>query len=389
MIRTRFTLLLLGLCGSMPLACAQENTINLTESVVAPSPTSAFIDSLYINQWVALNASNGISGKLVGLDDTGNTVARPAVEVSLIQSGKTITSATTDFDGSFSLQGLVPGTFTFVAKSEFTFATFGINILPSSSGSPTSINVCASTIPFGLAQQIISENWVPSTVVSKAAIFEKDPLGSQREVVTTTKVNLQNGDLVGKVSRAGLSLTEQDLSGNIVHILQAGRIVADTPVSPDGEFRVKSLVSGIYDIIVVGKNGTAAVGFEAVSPTPLSRSTTGSAVRFVAAGNTVDSLNIELANPTDVPNVEEVAPIAEFVPPPGDMYAPSFMGGGGFGGPGGGGGGFGGGGGGGGFGGGGIGGLGGLLGIAGLATGVAALSDDDDFDPDPATIIVP
>ncbi len=395
MIRTRFTLLLLGLCGSMPIASAQENVGDLTRNVVASSPAATFIDSLYVNQWVALNASNGISGKLVGLDDTGNTVARPAVEVSIIQNGKTVSSTITDFDGAFSLQGLVPGTFTFVAKSEFTFATFGLNILPSSSGSPSSINVCASTIPFGLAQQIISESWVPSTVVARGATFEKDPLGSNRDVVTTTKVNLQNGDLVGKVSRAGLSLTEQDLSGNIVHILQSGRIVADAPVSRDGAFRVKSLAAGIYDIIVVGKNGTAAVGFEAVAPTPLSRNATGSGVRLVAAGNTVDSLNIELANPTDLPKTEEVTPVAppivELAPPPGDFFAPSFMGGGGgFAGPGGG---FGGGGGGiGGGGGGGIGGaggLGGLLGIAGLATGVAALSNDDDFNPASASLFVP
>ena len=379
----------------MPIASAQESIDAVTRNVVTPVPVPAFIDSLYVNQWVALNAGNGISGKLVGLSDTGAVAPRPAVQVSLIQNGKAVSNSVTDIDGAFSLQGLVPGTYTFVAKSDFTFATFGVNVLPASSGSPSSINACASTIPFGLAQQIISESWVPSTTVSKVAAFDKDPLGSNREVVTTTKVNLQNGDLVGKVSQAGLALSEQDLSGNVVHVLQGGRIVADAPVARDGSYRVKGLAAGIYDMIIVGKNGTAAVGFEAVGPSPLSKNVSANGTRLVAVQQTVDSLNIELANTTDLPVAEDVppaGPVVELGAPMGDFFAPSM--GGGFGAPGGGfgggaGGGFGGGAGGGGGGIGGAGGIGGLLGIAGLAVGVAALSEDDQFDPGQASLIVP
>ena len=390
MIRTRFALLLLGACGAMPFASAQEPVSDLTKNVIAAAPVPAFIDSLYVNQWVALNSSNGVAGKLVGLDETGTPSPRPAVQVSLVKDGKAISTSTTDVDGTFSLQGLVPGTYTFVAKSDFTFATFGVNVLPASSGSPSSINACASTIPFGLAQQIIGESWVPSTASVQPSAFANDPLGTKRDVVATTKVNLQNGDLVGKVSRAGLSLTEQDLSGNVVHILQGGRIVADAPVGRDGAFRVKSLATGVYDLLIVGKNGTAAVGFQAVGPNPLSRNVSANGTRLVAAQQAVDSMNIELANTTDLPTSEEVpptAPIGEMGPPPGEFYAP-FMGGGNFAAPGGGG--IGGGGAGGGGGGiGGAGGIGGLLGIAGLAVGVAALSEDDNFDGVPASIITP
>jgi len=383
MIRTRFALLLLGLCGSVPLASAQESIGDLTKGVLAPAPVPAFIDSLYVNQWIALNANGGISGKLVGLDTSGTAAPRPAVEVVLVQNGNAVASTMTDSSGAFVLQGLVPGTFTFVAKSDFTFATFGLNVLPTASGSPSSLNVCASTIPYGQAFQIISESWVPGNNTVVSSTFERDPLGSNRGMVTTTKVNLQNGDLVGKVSRAGLPLNEQDLSGNVAHVLQGGRKVADAPVSRNGSYRIKNLPAGVYDLIIVGKNGTAAVGFEAVESKAVTSTTSLSQVRFVALQETVDSLNIELANPTDLPNIEEVAPqpIDEFVGPPMDMGAPM---GGGFGG---GGGGLGGGGAG---GGGGLGGgIGGLLGIAGLAVGVAALSSDDDFDPGQATIIVP
>ncbi len=385
MIRTRFALLLLGLCGSVPHASAQELIGDLTKNVLAPAPAAAFIDSLYVNQWIALNANSGISGKLVGLDSNGNPAPRPAVEVAVVQNGKAVSSTLTDADGAFALQGLVPGTFTFVAKSEFTFATFGLNVLPASSGSPSSLNVCASTIPYGQAFQIISESWVPSNNVVVGSRFETDPLGANREVVTTTKVNLQNGDLVGNVSRAGLPLNEQDLSGNVAHVFQGGRNVAAAPVARNGSFRIKSLPAGVYDLIIVGKNGTAAVGFEAVASEKVSNTQSVASSRFVALQGSVDSLNIELASTSDLPNLEEVPPqpvLGEIVGPPMDMGAP-MMGGGGFGG---GGGGFGGGGGGG-IGGGG---LGGLLGIAGLAVGVAALAgDDDDFDAVPASIIVP
>ncbi len=76
--------------------------------------------------------------------------------------------------------------------------------------------------------------------------------------------------------------------------------------------------------------------------------------------------------------VEEgvIGPPADFLGGP--MVGGGFAGPGGFAGGGAGGGGA-----------GGIGGIGGLLGIAGLAAGVAALGDDDDFNPPNATIIVP
>ena len=386
MIRTRFALLLLGLCGSMPLASAQESIGDLTKSVLAPAPVPAFIDSLYVNQWIALNSNGGISGKLVGLDSTGTAAPRPAVEVVLVQNGKPVTGTTTDADGGFTLQGLVPGTFTFVAKSDFTFATFGLNVLPAASGSPSSLNVCASTIPYGQAFQIISESWVPGSNMVGGSKFESDPLGSDRGMVTTTKVNLQNGDLVGRVSRAGLPLNDQDLSGNVAHVFQGGRKVADAPVGRDGSYRIKSLAAGVYDLIIVGKNGTAAVGFEAVDSKAVTSTSSVGATRLVALEVPVDSLNIELADTTDLPPGQVPPPvIEEFVGPPMEMGGPIV--GGGFAGPGGGG--FGGGAGGGGGGGIGGGGIGGLLGIAGLAVGVAALADDDEFTPGQATIVVP
>lgn len=386
MIRTRFALLLLGLCGSMPIASAQESIGDLTKSVLAPAPVPAFIDSLYVNQWIALNSNGGISGKLVGLDSTGTAAPRPAVEVMLVQNGKPVTGTTTDADGGFTLQGLVPGTFTFVAKSDFTFAALGLNVLPASSGSPSSLNVCASTIPYGQAFQIISESWVPGSSMVVGSKFENDPLGSERGMVTTTKVNLQNGDLVGRVSRAGLPLNDQDLSGNVAHVFQGGRKVADAPIGRDGSYRIKSLAAGVYDLIIVGKNGTAAVGFEAVDPKAVTSNSSVGAVRLVTLQESVDSMNIELANTSDIPSNQDVPPpvIGEVVGPPMEMGGP--MVGGGFAGPGGGGFGGGAGGGGGGIGGGG---LGGLLGIAGLAVGVAALADDDEFTPGQATIVAP
>ena len=246
-------------------------------------------------------------------------------------------------------------------------------------------------MPAEQAQQIIRENWVPSPVASVSTVYDADPLGKQRDVSMTTKVLLKDGELSGRVSRAGLPLNEQDFTGLVAHVFQGTRSVASAPVGKDGSFKIDHVTPGVYALVVVGKSGTAVVGFEAVGAEAITSTSKSTGVRFVAVQDPLENINIELAETPNVP------PPQEEVPPTiieeGVMMSPADFGGpvvgGGFAGPGGfsgGGGGFGGGGGGGGIG----GGFGGLLGIAGLATGVAALAgNDDDFNPPNASLIAP
>ncbi len=365
--------------------------------VAEPAPrndlAAAFLNPLQVNQWIGMDNSKSIHGKLISFGETGVVTPRSGVAVKLAQKGKAVSRAVTDSDGMFHFTDIMPGSYSFVAESEYCFATFGIHVLPVGSGSPSSFEACVSAFSSVGATELIRDNWVPSDSVVADVAFDKDPLADKRIVSASPKVQLQDGDLIGQVSQAGQSMSDQDLSGNIAHVFRAGRSIAAAPVGRDGKFRIAALAEGVYDLAVVGEDGCAVIGFEAVGATPVAKLQRPTATKFISRQDVSNSLNIELADPTSVATgPEEVPPPAvadtgEFLDP---GFGPSFMGGGfpgggGFGGGGGGiGGGFGGGGAG--FGGGGI---GGLLGIAGLAVGIAAISEDDDFNPDQASLIVP
>jgi hypothetical protein len=390
MLRAR--LAVFGICGLLslvtsPLAKGQDPTAELTKRI---DPAAVYLNPLCVNQWVGLTANKSINGRLVAFDDTGEVLPRRAVEVSLVQKGKTISQAITDADGEFQFKDIAAGTYNFVAQSDYCFATFGIHVLPAGSGSPTSFAACAATLPATDAKELMKDNWVPSEA-AVPRFFERDPLVDKRVVANTPRVHLQNGDLLGQVSRPGLPISEQDLTGNVAHIFKAGRSIAAAPIGRDGKFRIASLEAGIYDLVVVGEDGNAVIGFEAVGPKPIASNQSADVARLVSFQDIANTLNIELAAPTVIGQEAEVVPS----PPVQDTAMDAGFGqplmGGGFSVPGGGfpgGAGFGGGAGG---GGGGIagGGLGGLLGIAGLAVGVAAISGNDNFNPIQATIITP
>ena len=386
MIQARLAACMLGLCGlsvpAMPQAFGQGPSARFTQQI---DSAAVYLNPLHVNQWVGLDANNSISGKLVAIDAAGELSPRPAVDVSLVQKGKAITRASTDANGAFHFTNIPAGTYSFVAQGEYTFATFGIHVLPVGSGSSSSFQVYASTTSSGKAIELIRENWVPVSQGGAAPMFTKDPLGDKRIVNSSPKVLLQNGDLFGQVAPAGRQSSEQDLTGNVAYALQGGQSVAAAPVGRDGKFRMIALPAGVYDLVVVGEDGTAVLAFEAVGPQPIANNQSASSTRFVAFQDTENALNVEMSEPMNLDNSEEIpAPVIEdtgfLIPGNGQP----FLGRGG----GGGGGGFGGGagGGGGGLGGGGI---GGLLGIAGLAVGIAALSQDDNFNPLQSTIITP
>jgi len=362
------------------LASGQDSAAELVQRI---EPEANYLNPLQINQWVGLNGNKSITGKLVAFGEAGEVVPSVAVEVLLGQRGNTVSRAVTGTDGSFQFKEIAAGTYNFVAQSEYSFATFGIHVLPTGSGSPSYFEACVSSVSPDVARELFKDNWVPSES-DVSEVFEKDPLANMRMVSGSPKVRLQNGDLFGQVSRPGIAISEQDLTGNVAHIFKGGRSIAAAPVGQDGRFRIVSLAAGIYDLAVVGEDGNAVIGFEAVGLKPIASNQSAVLAHLVSLQDMPNVLSVELAEPTAIVQSEEL-PFVQDSGPLDSGLAPNM--GGGFGG----GGGFSGGGGGGSGGGGGFagGGLGGLLGIAGLAVGVAALSNNDNFNPGQASLISP
>jgi hypothetical protein len=355
-------------------AISQESVSLLTaETAIENVPD--FINHLHQRQWVRLDDSGTISGRVAVLSADGQPEGRIGAQVLVSRDGQLLYETESGVDGTFELKGLQPGTYALQSRSEYTFAAFALHVLPSSAQSlSSSLDVYAAVIPADRIDNLVTELSVPGELNDGGSLyyrsFSKDPLATRRQFNNSPQVALQNDVLVGRVSRPGWTFSEQDLSGTIAQVIKDGEVFARAAVGADGFFRVSNMAPGVYDLLVVGDDGFAVLAFEAVPAQGLVGTPSGSA-RFVStqAGMVSDTLCCEMIQTPELSAFS--GGLAGTQGMPMEMGTPVV--GGGFAGPGG----FGGGGAGGGGGFGGIGGLGGLLGIAGLVAGIIALSDDD------------
>ena len=386
---TKYCIMLVVLHATGISAPAQEAVPGAPVSVTAPE----FINALQQREWVSLNSEGALQGKVNALNSVGELESLADVSVALMLDGKLVAQATTAKDGAFAFAGIAPGTFALVAKSESAFSTYALHVLASGDNLQSSLTVYAANLGEEKTRQLVDESWVPEDSASPNYYrnHQVDPLAGSRKFNDSHRIRLQNGNLVGRVSRPGWVYSEQDLSGSVAHVLKNGEVVGTAAVKKDGYFTIAGLEPGVYDLFVGGDDGIAVVGFQAVfSESTAHKAGEGSLLVSAQAGYG-DTLCCEMVQPMDIS-----APVAQGVVmnDPGVIIGDPVMGGG-FAAPGGGGGfgggrgGFGGGGGGGGGGFGGGGGIGGLLGIAGLAVGVAALGNNDNFNPPNASLIVP
>jgi len=376
---TKYCLMLVVLHATGISAPAQEAVPSTPVSVSAPE----FINTLQQREWVSLNSEGVLQGKVNALNSVGELESLVDVSVALMLDGKQVAKATTNKDGAFSFAGVAPGTYALVAKSSSAFSTYALHVLASGQNLQTSLTVYAANLGEEKTRELVTANWVPENSASPNYYrdHQKDPLAETRKFNDSHRIRLQNGNLVGRVSRPGWVYSEQDLSGSVAHVLKNGEVVGTAAVKKDGYFTIAGLEPGVYDLFVGGDDGIAVVGFQAVDGESTAQNAGEGSLLVSAQTGYSDTLCCEMVQPMEVGTAQGVA-----MSDPGMIGDPVM--GGGFAASGGGGrGGFGGGGGGGAGGGGG--GLGGLLGIAGLAVGVAALANNDNFNPQNASLIAP
>ena len=283
---------------------AQEPLPTTVDTLAVPITPVSAVNSDLLNptsaaEWISLDAESGVNGKLGALDEAGVWVAKPGVAVSLSINGKLVSQSVTDVSGQFRLANVRPGTYAFVASSNYSFSTFGVHVYAKGTDFPTLMEVTTTNIPVSQARAIVKDHWVPNiSSQDYYRVLASDPLGASR-TVSGYKIRLIDGDLAGRVSRPGWGFGEQDLSGNVAHVIRAGSVIATAAVQADGRYVVKDLAPGVYDLIVAGDDGVAAVGFEAVGPEPLASKRT-SKVHLVSQDTAADSINLELVLPSDV-----------------------------------------------------------------------------------------
>jgi len=388
-IKLAFVTCILGAnLNSFALSQEAVSTVSIVESnsVATAVESPNMINLLHQREWVRLGEDGNVHGKLSVLTTDGQLEGRIGAKVVISRDGQVVMETITDTDGVFTLEGLKPGAYGLQSRGDYTFAAFALHVLPASSTHLSSdLEVYAAVIPAVKASELILGGLVPADLSSGDDAyyrnFESDPLKGKRTFNNSHQVVLQDGVLVGRVSRPGWTFEEQDLRGSIAQIVREGEVIAKAAVSKDGYYRVENMEPGVYDLFVSGDDGFAVMAFEAVAATNESvaaLSAGGARLVSTQVGSASNCLSCQMIHQSEASACTNCGPgsqgqiVDDFGSPVmgGGFAGPGGFGGGGMGGGGAGGGGFGG-------GGGGIGGLGGLLGIAGLAVGISALADDD------------
>ena len=393
-------------------ASAQEQ-IAPTAPINTAVETPAYLEGSR-SHTVALNRIGQLEGRINSGDQTGE------LNVYFVRDGKIVTRTTTQDGGYFIAEGINEGNYSFIATGRGGFVAYGIQVTPYDQ--VTGVNAIeAATVSSGYKGiQRILKNSVPSQIAAEISGIEQTK-ATAPSFAGSNLVQLTDGQLSGQV--ASFDQSRQPVYGTEVFIIRDDREIARTTVDVSGNFTLRNLEAGTYDLIAAGSNGIAAVRFQAVDTASVldENNSPFQPVSFRKAVTAAASLQVCLTCGADSGIVGEQidysandAVIVESVPF--DQTSPieyasdslgcgcaaggscgscgsfsgastGFIGGGG--------GGFGGGGfGGGGFTGGRIGGgalLGGggsfsrLIGLGGLAGGVVALATDDDGSPAPAT----
>lgn len=383
---------------------------------VDPSVEENYLNSHHQREWIRLGDDGSVSGSIKTLNSEGIAEPRPLAKILISLDGKPIQETTADELGNFKLENISPGSYALQCRGDQTIAAYAIHVLPASETHlETEVEVFACAISNSKAADLVQSNQIPVELLSSEDLyyrsFETDPIAQGRKSNPSHQILLEDGDLVGRVSRPGWKFEEQNLEGTIAKICIGDQVVATTAVDRDGYYRFVDLAPGTYNLLVTGDDGFAALAFEAIDATEIEPTNDGvledgSKLISTRLRKPCKRLCCELISQPEFNACSTCQPVAAApacgcgtdpcgcgVTDPSiagledpSLFTPGFGGGyaGGFGG------GFGGGAGGGGGGIGGLGGAGGLLGIAGLAAGITALaSDDDGFNANQATIVSP
>lgn len=205
---------------------------------------------------VALNANGTIQGRVSSRNYDGSR-GISNMTVFFIRGGEVIKEVMTTDNGSFVVQGLEEGPYTFVATGSEGFAAYGISVISEpTEGVDNVIRVSAVTPKSSAVNRILGSS-LPSKVVAKIG----DNLPTTQPIMAADQILLQDGKLEGQL----FALTGAVVGlGTTVHIFQGDSQVAEVETDENGRYSVPGLAAGIYGFVAVGPNGIAAISFEAV-----------------------------------------------------------------------------------------------------------------------------
>ncbi len=210
---------------------------------------------------VSLNRSGAIVGRIAAIDqETKKTSGLAELKVFFVQNGEVAGQSITDADGTFSVEGIAEGVYSFVATGSNGFAAYGVRVVANDGNDQLNIMEAAAVSPkFAVVKKILDEK-LPQDVVNQIAV-SAEPNGSER-LIGSNRVRLIDGSLTGHV--VPILGDVAAVEGTYVHILKNNEQVAEVQADKEGNFTVNDLEEGVYDFVAAGPTGFAAVSFHAV-----------------------------------------------------------------------------------------------------------------------------
>ena len=200
---------------------------------------------------ISNNEDGQITGNVWFVDTESKTkVGLADTRVYFVSEGKVVNQVYTDPDGTFDVEGLENGAYSFVVSNTEGVAVYGVNVVEDADA--TSMEVVVVSKNAEAAQKLIDENNVAS---------EQNELAADT-VNGSNVAQLVDGDLEGRLHSVFEGVDFTDASVKVYD--SANNLVGETTSNASGHFVISDLETGYYEFVASGTQGYAAFGFEAV-----------------------------------------------------------------------------------------------------------------------------
>ncbi len=211
-----------------------------------------------VNHVLKIDEAGGISGQVITQGSDDLVYGSSNTEVALYFNGQSITSTMTSNDGTFRFNGISPGPYTFMSRTDESIALFGVYV------------VQAETVP---AEKVQMSVWGTSnnTQGVRDIVFQDMQKVNYMMVPTMEQYIVMNQPSMGHLNSDGIfsgrllplmwnqSNSGFDMTGNNVYLLNASGVVASSSVDADGFYQFQNVQPGIYDFAARGPHGAAAI----------------------------------------------------------------------------------------------------------------------------------
>ena len=258
----RLAAMLIALPCMATAAASAHQWISQNEAIVSPAGVTTadnVIGSTRVHN-VILNSTGAIEGRIATIDaDSKEMQGLSKLKVFLIRNGEVSKEVVTDNTGTFTINNVSEGAYSFIATGENGFAAYGVNVVANDGTQEVNVIEAAAVSPqFEAVQNILSSN-LPQTVADQIV---ETTTSNAKDFVGSNRVRLVDGGLSGHV--VPLLGEVAQANGTYVHLIQNNQQVAEVQADAMGAFHIADLEPGVYDFVAAGPSGFAAVSFEAV-----------------------------------------------------------------------------------------------------------------------------